>query len=282
MTEVKQMMKKMCVIGEAAVGKTSLIRRYVLDKFSDRYIATIGTKTSAKELQIKTDEEEVNLKLQIWDTVGLRSFAKLQMKAYKGASGAFFVLDKTRRSTWFSFGNWLLSLYRVTGEIPVVLLANKNDLTSELDNSEVEKFMENYKFPYFFTSAKTGENVDTAFQILGEMMIKPWESKNIIPKLELSETKEMEPELEPGRNLSIFEVEDIIMARFCDLLEDPDFAMAVINEQFRRAGLDFMYPTVDRLNKVVEYLIKAASGRVEPARLEKEMEAYSSLVKLIG
>ena len=71
MTEVKRMMKKMCVIGDAAVGKTSLIRRFVYDRFHDRYIATIGAKTSAKELNITSNGDDIQLNLQIWDIIGL-------------------------------------------------------------------------------------------------------------------------------------------------------------------------------------------------------------------
>ena len=125
-------MKKMCVIGEAAVGKTSVIRRFVLDKFDDRYISTIGTKTSAKDIQITIDEEEVQLKLQIWDVLGLRCFSNLQKSTYKGSKGAFIVLDITRKGTLRSLEDWLLSLYRVAGEIPVIVLANKNDLKAEI------------------------------------------------------------------------------------------------------------------------------------------------------
>ena len=95
MTEVKEIMKKMCVVGEPAVGKTSLIRRFVLDKFEDKYISTIGTKTTAKDLRIVLDKETMDLKLQIWDILGSRSFSKIQNIAYKGAKGAFIVLNLT-------------------------------------------------------------------------------------------------------------------------------------------------------------------------------------------
>jgi small GTP-binding protein len=283
MYEELQMMKKMCVIGEAAVGKTSLIRRFVYDKFSDRYIATIGTKTSGKEIQIFSDKKEVHLKLQIWDLIGLRSFGKVQKKAYKGANGAFFILDKTRKNTWLSFNSWLLSLYRVAGEIPVIVLANKNDLTCASDNNVIVNYFKQYGFQCIFTSAKTGQGVNNAFYSLGELMIKPWENRNLIQKLEkeVSQKIKMEPELEPGRNLSVFEAENIIMARFCDLFGDPESAMSLINEQFRRAGLSHIEPSIERLNKVVDFLMKAASDRIESVRLEKEYKAYMNLINLI-
>jgi small GTP-binding protein len=271
----------MCVIGEAAVGKTSLIRRFVLNKFDDAYIATIGSKTSAKELQINVEGEDVHLLLQIWDIIGLRCFAKVQKKAYTGANGAFFVLDKTRKGTWHPFKNWLLSLYKVTGEIPVIVLANKNDLPSETDNKEIERYFQKYGFQCCFTSAKTGENVNNAFQTLGESMLRPWPKKNIIPKLKREAIMEMEPEMGQERSLSIFEVENIILARYCDLIEDPDIAMAIINEQFTRANVGFKDLTVDRLNNIVENLIKAAMYRVEPELLKREIKAYSNLIKMI-
>jgi len=284
MTEVKQMIKKICVIGEAAVGKTSLIRRFVLDKFDDRYLSTIGTKTSAKDIKITLDKKGFYLTLQIWDILGLRCFSKLQRRAYKGAKGAFIVIDITRKETLRSFGDWLISLYKVAGEIPVVVLGNKNDLEAEIGRNEIEKVAVDYGFPYYQTSARTGENVKEAFHTLGKLLVTSWEGKKIVLLLEKSEAleREIEPEMEPGRKLSIYEVEDIIMARYCDLLEDPDFAMAVVRQQFKRADVNFICPTVEGLKKAVDYLINAASGQVENNRLYKEREAYRDLIKRTG
>jgi small GTP-binding protein len=280
MTLVKEMMKKMCVIGEAAVGKTSLIRRFVLDKFDDRYIPTLGMKTTAKELQFTMGEEEVRLRLQIWDVIGLRCFSKLQKKTYESSNAAFFVLDITRPGTLYSFENWLSSLYKVAGEIPVMVLANKNDLKAEIKKREIEKIAMDYGFLYYLTSAKTGENVDEAFNTLGKLMIKPWEGLKTMALPEMPETMELEPELEPGRKLSIFEVEDIIMARYCDLLEDSDFAMAIMKEQFKRAGLNYMTPTVQDLKRAIDYLLDAASNRIAAPRLAKERKVYTNLIKM--
>ena len=87
MTEVREMMKKMCVIGDGAVGKTSLIRRFVVGNFDDKYVATIGAKTTAKHLEISRGDQTTHLKLQIWDILGARSHAKIQKTAFKGADG---------------------------------------------------------------------------------------------------------------------------------------------------------------------------------------------------
>jgi small GTP-binding protein len=284
MSEIKEMLKKVCVIGEAAVGKTSLIRRFVLDKFDDRYIATIGTKTSAKEVQVNIGEDVTYLKLQIWDILGLRSFSKVQKNAYRGAHGAFIVLDITRKGTLRTLDGWLYSLYKEAGEVPIVILGNKIDLNPEYHKSEITKLVADYGFPCFLTSSRSGENVNKAFSKLGRMIVNDWKPfTKVIPKLEkiLSITHDMEPELDLDRKLSIFEVEDIIMARYCDLLEDPDFAMAIIRNQFKKAEFNFMFPTLEGLNKAVEYLIEAAKSSIEAPRLNKELKAYTDLMNMI-
>jgi small GTP-binding protein len=284
MSEVKEMVKKICVIGEAAVGKTSLIRRFVLDKFDDRYIATIGTKTSAKEVKVNLGEEVTYLKLQIWDILGLRSFSAIQKCAYRGAHGAFIVVDITRKGTLNTMDRWLYSLYKEAGEIPVVILGNKTDLNSDFHKSEITKLVTDYGFPCLLTSARTGENVNKSFSKLGRMIVNDWKPFiQVIPKLEktLSIQSDVEPELELDRKFSIFEVEDIIMARYCDLLEDPDFAMAIIRKQFKRADFNFMYPTIGGLKTAVEYLVQAASNSIEGPRLEREHKAYNDLIKMI-
>jgi small GTP-binding protein len=284
MSEVKEMIKKVCVIGEAAVGKTSLIRRYVLDKFDDRYIATIGTKTSAKEVSVELGDEITYLKLQIWDILGLRSFSTLQKSAYRGANGAFIVLDITRKGTLRTLEDWLLALYREAGEIPVVIMGNKVDLIPDYHKSEITKHVSDYGFPCFLSSARSGENVEKAFNKLGRMMVKDWKPFiEVLPKLEKSHSNQrnIEPELELDRKLSIFEVEDIIMARYCDLLEDPDFAMAIIRNQFKKANFNFMYPTLEGLSKAVDLLIEAASTSIEEKRLDRELKAYTDLLKNI-
>jgi small GTP-binding protein len=283
MTEVLDVMKKMCVIGDTSVGKTSLIRRFVVDKFDDKYIVTIGTKTSKKTLTFRGEDANVSLKLIIWDILGQSHFDMVKESAFKGTNGAFIVMDLTRRDTLQSIEKWLSSLYHVMSGVPVVVLANKNDLKAELGKDEIEELLKDYKFPYFLTSAKTGENVDEAFYTLGKMMMKDWRYKGDQPQYEKSESTEeiIEAQAEQDRRLTAIDVEDIIMARYCELLEDPEFAMAIIREQFKRADVDFRAPTPQGLKSVAEYIIIAASDIVEANRLEKERRAYSNLIRMI-
>lgn len=280
MAKEKNIIKKMCVLGEEAVGKTSLIRRFVVERFEDKYISTIGTKSSKKTLSIKIGDTNVNLTMIIWDILGQKKFSELKRSAYKGANSAFIVLDLTRIETLYSFGEWIDSLYDVAPDIPVVVLANKSDLEPAYGINEIKKVIGDFNFPFFYTSAKTGKNVNPAFYTLGKFMVK---SKNIDHgKLKTKRSVSYEVNIPFGKILTPLDVEDIIMTRYCDLLEDQDFAMAIIRAQFKRAQLDFKNPTVEGLEQAVDYLIKAASDHVEASRLSKEGKTYTQLIRMIG
>jgi small GTP-binding protein len=164
---------KVCLVGDSAVGKTSLIRRYVMDIFEDKYIATLGTKVSKKRIVIKRKESDFNITYSIWDVLGQENFVKTHAMAFKGARGAMAVVDITRKDTLVNISNWVQRVSDVTGPIPMVLLANKCDLTSDysFDEEELKSYSEQLNTPYFLTSAKFGDNVIKTFFRLGEMVI---------------------------------------------------------------------------------------------------------------
>lgn len=282
MTETRDYLKKMCVVGEASAGKTSLIRRFVVDKFDDKYLITIGTKTTKKNIVVKDEKGEVNIKLIIWDLMGQSGFAEIQRAAFRGASGAFIVLDLSRRETYDSFHKWMFSLYKVTGDIPVVVMANKKDLKHTFGKEDLEKLVKEYGFPFYFTSAKTGENVNEAFHTLGKMMLKPWKGIDFSAQFSKALKFEKKKEEIPMGKLSVREAEDLITASFCDLLDDPEYAMAIIRKQFENAKVDFNKPTAEGLKKVAGMLIEAASDQVEAAKLAKEKKEYRILLRRIG
>lgn len=164
----RQFVKKICLLGDGEVGKTSLIRRYVLDLFDDQYIQTFGAKVSKKVL----DLEDVNLTLMIWDVLGQKTQKALHSTYYAGANGALLVCDMTRPETFEHLKHWAADLLGVSGEIPVIILGNKCDLEMKIDPLELKVFAANLGCPAMLTSAKTGENVQEAFQALGELMME--------------------------------------------------------------------------------------------------------------
>ncbi|MFQ6060151.1 MAG: Rab family GTPase [Thermoplasmata archaeon] len=166
---------KVCMIGDNSVGKTSLVRRYVFDDFDDRYLATLGAKVTKRMASVKFPElgVEFDIAMLIHDIMGAMEFRALLREAYFfGAQGLIAVCDLTSGKTFDSLEEWIESAYGVTGRIPVEFLGNKVDLEDDLVVSEVEirKLGRNYKAPHKLTSAKTGANVEPAFEEIARVV----------------------------------------------------------------------------------------------------------------
>ena len=167
--------KKICLIGDGGVGKTSLIRRFVLDQFSDDYIATFGTKITKTRIKFPKDEDNIiDLYLMIWDVFGQKQFKKSQMKSYTDAKGAIIVCDITNRVSLFNAKTWSKILFSSTGRIPIIFLANKIDLFdyAQFSPDELNQVVSEYGHSFFPTSAKTGENVNKAFHELSRVLLE--------------------------------------------------------------------------------------------------------------
>jgi small GTP-binding protein len=175
MPEKRYFRRKICLLGDAAVGKTSLIQRYVMDKFDDKYVVTLGTKVTMKDVVVEKPHEDeiVNLTLMIWDILGQREFKRLQASFYKGSNGTIVVADLTRKETLDNIHDWILALFNTAGKVPVLLLINKSDLSEQaaFTEDDIKKIAEKYNASYLFTSAKTGENVEKAFLNMSNMLL---------------------------------------------------------------------------------------------------------------
>ncbi|MEE9116476.1 MAG: Rab family GTPase [Thermoplasmata archaeon] len=174
-TAAKRMKAKVCLVGEQAVGKTSLVRRFVLDVFDDSYIATMGAKVLKRDIEV-SDETYGNLlvSLVIWDIMGDKSFRDLFKEAFfQGAQGLIAVCDVTRKATLTELENWINAVSKVAGDIPIHMLANKVDLVddTEIAEDDIKEFSNRMDSTYEMTSAKTGENVEDAFDIVARKII---------------------------------------------------------------------------------------------------------------
>ncbi|MFX1566943.1 MAG: Rab family GTPase [Promethearchaeota archaeon] len=165
---------KVIVIGPAAVGKSSLIRRFVDDKFSLQYKFTIGVDFLSKNIEYKQDKKA---RLLIWDIGGQERFKSLRRNFYDGTNGALVVFDLSRAETFPKMKEWLSDLKQFIGEsIPVVIIGNKADLISEIgevvDRNELDQYNNCKNCEYIETSAKTGENIEDAFVHLTQNIIE--------------------------------------------------------------------------------------------------------------
>jgi len=160
--------KKICLIGSFAVGKTSLVKRFVYGKYSDKYLTTLGVKIEKKFVHTTAD----TVKLLVWDLAGEDEFQKVCLTYLRGASGYLLVADGTRRETL----NKALLLQKgaesVIGLKPFILLLNKVDLDDnwEIEPNLVDDFVQK-NWLVMKTSAKTGRGVEEAFQILTHKML---------------------------------------------------------------------------------------------------------------
>ncbi|HKZ23119.1 MAG TPA: Rab family GTPase [Thermoplasmata archaeon] len=172
MLEPRRMKVKVCLVGEHAVGKTSLIRRYVLNEYDDRYIVTLGAKVSKKELTFTPKGgTPVQMDMTIWDIMGSKGFRELLREAYfHGAQGILAVCDITRYDTLEDLDSWVESVFKTVGEIPVTFAVNKTDLRDQaaFGEEQVKQATEAFDAPFYYSSAKTGENVEFLFRGLGE------------------------------------------------------------------------------------------------------------------
>lgn len=167
---------KVCLVGEGGVGKTSLIRRYVIDEFDDRYIMTLGAKVTKKEIEISPPGEDarVRVELLIWDVMGQPKFRELLEDVYfQGAAGILAVADLTRRETLDALYEWIDRVDRITSQAPVVLVVNKADLRGQAQSGEAEiaALARAFRGEFLMTSAKTGANVEEAFRRLGNLIL---------------------------------------------------------------------------------------------------------------
>lgn len=158
------------VVGGHGVGKRSLVRRSAFDPIDDRYLTTLGAKVSKKEIVLPVRlRDGTYIDLILW-TVNPRALTPLRSSFIRGAAGILAVCDATRRKTLDELDHLIETVYKVSRPVPIVLAVNKWDLADDrqIDASDAMRFLRKYDAKQFFTSARTGENVEAAFQALGE------------------------------------------------------------------------------------------------------------------
>ena len=159
-----EIVKKIVLAGHFGVGKSSLVKQFVHQKFSDQYLTTIGVKIDKKVI----DVSGAKMKLMLWDIAGESTAMKIPKKYLAGAHGILYVFDLTREETYSNIQNDLFEISKTTTQIPSVVLANKSDLveTDFINNLKKELSMD-----FHVTSAKTGDHVEESFKTIAEQLI---------------------------------------------------------------------------------------------------------------
>lgn len=168
---------KIVMLGDGAVGKTAMTTRFTQSIFDSDYKRTIGSDFAIKRLNLEDLDAQVTL--QIWDLAGQPRFESVRQGFYRGARGGLLLYDVTRRRTFLNVDNWKDEAFKnLENEIPLVLVANKVDLTDSrvVTSKEGMEYAEKNGFIYVESSALTGENVEESYSNLCEKMIR--NSKN--------------------------------------------------------------------------------------------------------
>ena len=165
--------KKVCLLGDFAVGKTSLVRRFIYDRFEDKYLSTIGVKVSRKKIVVPGYDRSIDMDLILWDLAGSEEFFQFRSSYLRGAAGAVLVCDLTRPETLHNLSAYLEDLKQISPKAQVFLAANKIDLGDErrISTSDIETYANSINAPYHLTSAKTGEKVELIFRQLGQLLL---------------------------------------------------------------------------------------------------------------
>ena len=159
--------KKICMLGTFAVGKTSLVRRFVESIYSDKYHTTVGVKIDKKQVQLESGE----MTLILWDIEGSQTENDLRKSYLRGAAGYLLVIDGTRQDTLYQGLALQKRVTETIGSVPFLILMNKADLTSEwsISQRETEALLDK-GWEVMKTSAKTGFGVEEAFHALARKM----------------------------------------------------------------------------------------------------------------
>ena len=214
-----------------------------MDVFDDKYIATIGTKVSKRDFEYKLPDKTIYLTLMMWDILGQKDYKKMRAQGLSGSHGVILVGDLSRPDTVKSVeGFWLPEIWETLGRIPSVFVGNKCDLVKADAPTVVDlrNVAAKNEMPFMLCSAKTGENVESAFRKIGELMLY----KDFGPK---------GPAGEPTTE-SLAQAVDEIITDFCEQYGDTPKAMEIVDREFQKAKVNIHGPSKEALLTAIEYL----------------------------
>ena len=177
MTSNYNLIFKIVLIGDSNVGKTNILSKYLQNEFNPDSKATVGVEFGSKTFNINDNV----IKAQIWDTAGTEKYRSITNAYYKGAKGAFVVYDITKKSSFNNIDKWLFDLKNNGDEnINIILVGNKIDLENDRDvtTEEGEKKAILNKASFIETSAKNGNNIEKAFNLMIENVYENFKKEN--------------------------------------------------------------------------------------------------------
>ena len=168
----KEFLSKILVIGDGAVGKSCIIRRYVDNEFESTHLQTVGLDFKLKNIQL---DDGNSLKAQIWDTAGQERFHSITRNYFKNAHGIILIYDVTLIESFHNVKNWIKQIKKeASDKVSIILVGNKIDMENErvVSNEEGEKIADEYGLKFFECSAKTGVNIEQIFKEVAKKILE--------------------------------------------------------------------------------------------------------------
>jgi len=178
---------RLMLIGNSTVGKTSIIKRFCKNKFTNSFISSIGIDFETK--YVKIDNKTINL--QIWDTAGQERYKVISRNYFNQSDGFIIVYDITNRKTFDDVVNWIEQIQELAGEYTKnIIVGNKLDLEKmrKVEKEEGKELAEKYNYIFFETSAQSGKNIDKAFDSLTRSILADDNFSSASRKLSQSST----------------------------------------------------------------------------------------------
>jgi Ras-related protein Rab-2A len=167
---------KIIVVGDPAIGKTSLIRKYVKFQFETSYIPTVGVNISKQPLELEHGGKKFKINLMLWDLAGQPQFFLLHKVYFNGANGVLLGFDLTRTHTYSNTKEWHRELVKNgIASLPMIMFGNKSDLTEErkVAQPHIDYMQEQLGIPeYVETSALNGDNVNQLFEAIARRILE--------------------------------------------------------------------------------------------------------------
>ncbi|MGQ4832852.1 MAG: GTP-binding protein [Candidatus Asgardarchaeia archaeon] len=166
---------KVIVVGDGAVGKTSIVKSFTTKEFDKLYLPTVGANFYAKYASV----DGKDIVLQIWDLAGQPRFSEVTKLFFRGAKGVIYVFDRTRPITLRNLENWMKRIYEEIGAVPSVIAGNKSDLVRSINEYDefAKHLSESIGAPYYLTSARENLNIEQLFLDLIKLIFK---SNNVV------------------------------------------------------------------------------------------------------
>ena len=167
---------KIITIGDANVGKTSIIRRYIYNVFNEITMSTIGLTFGFKEIILKNGEK---IKLKLVDTAGQEKYNSLSKSYFKNVDGVLFIFAFNKLESFQNIEKWIHLFEESNNDtnLPKYLIGNKNDLEKEVDKDLIDNFIEKYNYKFEECSALKNDNIDNIFQDIGEVLYQQYQLK---------------------------------------------------------------------------------------------------------